>query len=117
MLQTLGTEWGRAYKEDMWINCLIMRASTWTAPVVVSDIRFKNELEAIKRNDGKLIRVVRPETDAAAQDVGLKNHASESEQLSFFDDQFDFILENTGTLEELYKKVDRIAEKLVQKVI
>jgi len=30
----------------------------------------------------------------------------------FTDDQFDFILENTGTLDELFKKVDRIVNKL-----
>ncbi len=114
MLQTLGTEWGRAYKEDLWINCLINRASGWATPVVVSDIRFKNELEAIKRNGGKIVRLIRPETDAAAQDIGIKGHASESEQLGFTDDQFDFILENKGTFDELFKKVDRIVNKLNQ---
>ena len=112
MLQMIGSEWGRAYKKDLWINCLINRASGWATPVVVSDIRFKNELEAIKRNGGKVIKLVRPETDGAAQDIGIKGHGSESEQLGFTDDQFDFILENTGTLDELFKKVDRIVNKL-----
>lgn len=113
MLQTLGAEWGRAFDPDIWINCLINRASSWTrTPIVVSDVRYINELKLIKEANGKLIRLKRFKTDKKAVDIGIKNHSSETEQLSFRDDQFDFIVVNDGTLEDLYKKIDIIAPKL-----
>ena len=133
MLQHLGTEWGRvAANEDIWIDTLVRNASkvlqgypynklhgvdvTKQGPppagVVVSDVRFKNELQRIKAVGGKLIRVSRPETDTDASTIGIKGHASEMEQKSFEDNDFNVILRNTGSLEELLANVDTVAGTL-----
>ena len=115
MLQTLGTEWGRdCVNEDVWVNYMIRRAANIVergiAGVVVSDVRFKNELEAIRKAGGKLVKVVRPVTDQNALETGVKNHQSESEQKFFDNDQFNFIILNDSSLEDLYDKVDKISE-------
>jgi hypothetical protein len=133
MLQHLGTEWGRAAaSEDIWVNCLLRNAvpvlkghlysqscgidmeSLLPSPtgVVVSDIRFKNELNAIKDAGGKLIRICRPATDLAATKTGITSHPSEEEQKQFTDDMFDVIIMNNQLLEELLSSIDVIAETL-----
>lgn len=129
MLQHLGTEYGRqAVSEDIWIDALISTAkqvlagSAYTrekgvssevipppAGVVVSDVRFLNELKAIHAAGGKIIRITREEASRKAQKLGISGHASEAEQLSFSDDMFDAVLANEGTLEELYTAVDIVA--------
>lgn len=58
-MQTLGTEWGRKMlAQDLWINYL-MRRSTGQR-LVVPDIRFENEAQAILNNGGLILKVVRP---------------------------------------------------------
>lgn len=129
MLQTLGTEWGRhCVSDDVWIShllkvsrCLLNEdgnTNSWeynplsgpspsnnpTCGVVVSDVRFANELSLIKDAGGSLIRVIRPETDSLASSVGVSNH--ESEQLEMSMASFDFILNNEGSLTDLYNAVD-----------
>ena len=74
-MQTLGTEWGRgAMASDIWVRLAIMRANRLRAAgvaVIVDDMRFENEAQAIRDAGGKLVRITRPD---AAQ---LAGHASE----------------------------------------
>jgi hypothetical protein len=117
MLQTLGTEWGRDHvHEDVWVDYMIRRTALIVEQgfkgTVVSDVRFKNELLAIRKAGGKLVKVVRPATDTAALVTGVENHQSESEQKLFTDDQFDHVVLNKGSLEDLYSEVDKISQYL-----
>lgn len=117
MLQTLGTEWGRSVDEDLWVSCLLMRSAKTIeagAPgVAVSDVRFRNELQALRDVGGKLLRVLRPSTDQNAKDTGVTGHKSEAEQKSFSSAEFDFVVVNDGTLDDLYQKVDDIANQII----
>lgn len=117
MLQTLGTEWGReCVNEDVWVNYMIRRSDQIVKKgfkgVIVSDVRFKNELDAIRKAQGKLIKVVRPVTANAATTIGVVNHPSESEQKSFTDDEFDYIVLNKGSLDDLYCELNKISKYL-----
>lgn len=62
-MQTLGVEWGRSLiSPTLWIDTLKRRVSGdlragWD--VVVDDVRFLNEAEAIRRMGGKLVRIRR----------------------------------------------------------
>lgn len=133
MLQSLGTEWGRhVADENIWVNCMIRTAKRvlegeqydrrvgligrdprqpLPRGVVVSDVRFQNELEVIPANGGRLVRVKRPSTDKDAKIIGIKGHASEMEQKLFKDSRFDLVIQNTGTLDDLYATVDRTAQE------
>lgn len=131
MLQSLGTAFGREeIHEDIWIDALLKTARkllseeklsysrleglSWDekhvtpAGVVVSDIRFHNELRAIKSAAGKVIRVLRTETDSKAETVGIKGHASEAQQKEFEVEQFDAILSNNRTIDDLLETVDTL---------
>lgn len=129
MLQHLGTEWGRqVVNDDIWIDNLISTAEEVLAGccyereigitgehapppsgVVVSDVRFGNELTRIKDVKGKIVRVTRESADRKSKKLGIAGHASEAEQAAFTSDMFDAVLANEGTLSELKAAVDVVA--------
>lgn len=123
-LQALGTEWGRVNYQDTWVDlCLriaprvIGRGSGYYTPwegirsryvsdpevkgIVISDVRFRNEITAIQKAGGRVVRVRRP-------GAGLKGasglHQSEIEQLSIPDEAFDEVTQNDSTLEVLLER-------------
>jgi hypothetical protein len=65
--------------------------------VAISDVRFKNEIDAIHASGGKVIRLIRETTLKGAAAA----HRSEQEQLTLPAALFDFNIENTGTLHAL----------------
>lgn len=120
-LQTLGTEWGRNFCEDLWIQILIRDAQRIQKlegkNIVVTDIRFSNELEALDKAGARLVRVRRPELAKRSSikdadfDVfeSTAKHASETSLDDVSDDRFDQCLQNDGTLEDLHEKVRTMA--------
>lgn len=128
-LQTLGTEWGRDCYPDLWIDYALRVASGllaggWAytprtglyedegrmvAGVVFTDCRFRNEVDAVKRAGGKVVRVVRPGFDGMA---GIAAHVSESGQADIPDDVFDAVVWNRGTLADLHKATDELVNAL-----
>lgn len=106
LLQTLGTEWGRnILGNDIWIRVLD-RALEWDRDigrraVVVSDVRFANEAAWV-RDTGVLVHIVR---DATAYDQD-DSHVSEAGVVRTEDD---FVLFNTGSLDDLRSAVARLA--------
>lgn len=120
MLQTIGTEWGRAQGQDIWVNHTMEMAKKLLVGgyvyskenglvdlsahieqhdvfppqpkgVVVADMRFANELAAVKAVGGRTIRVKRPGIVLAQ--VGVAGHTSEAEQDTIPDTDFDHVLE------------------------
>jgi len=62
-LQKMGTEAGRdVFHKDIWVISLLNRAKG--KDVVVTDVRFQNEIEYIQGNGGIVIRVKRGEDPA-----------------------------------------------------
>lgn len=80
---------------------------------IITDTRFPNECEAIKKRGGILIRVSRPQF-FRKQDlenpeyVAKHNHPSET---SLDDYQFDYVINNDGSIEELIGKVREVLVK------
>lgn len=70
--------------------------------VAVTDVRFRNEIKAIKEAGGKVIRIARP---GAGLDGSGALHVSETEQASIPDSAFDAVIQNTGTLEDLRARI------------
>lgn len=52
-MQELGTEWGRKYDQDCWVNYLINNLDMY--PTVVDDVRFPNEAGALIKAGWMLI--------------------------------------------------------------
>ena len=106
LLQTLGTEWGRnAIHHLVWTAEWELKAGAWSRSgigIVADDLRFPNEVEAIKRLGGEIWRVERPDTEA---EDSVIRHASEGGLSSL---KFDRTFLNNGTRGALHLKVDRV---------
>jgi hypothetical protein len=132
-LQTLGTEWGRDCYQDIWVDYAMrvakrllengytrytaeqgiytkpasMQLPVRRAGVVITDVRFKNEILALKERGGKIIRIKRP-----GYEKPKWNHPSETEQMDIPDKAFDYIFHNDGTLEDIPAKVQIMIDVL-----
>ena len=102
MLQWWGADFRRHYNgESYWLDRMLFRMRSIRDPkvLVITDVRYPNEAELVKKVGGILLRVDR--------ETGLNDaHSSENLLDSFCD--FDYRLENNGTLEDLEEKVARI---------
>ena len=100
-LQKLGTDAVRnGLHTNAWVNALIAdytNESKW----VITDTRFPNEAEAIRKKDGILIRVERPGVKP------INNHPSET---GLDDYTFDHVIKNNGSIEDLLLKVKSILQ-------
>ncbi len=73
----------------------------------LSDIRHRNEFYALKKIGAVLIRIKRSSISKPPYD-----HKSEIEQTTIHDSEFDHIIQNDGTKDELHSAVRHIASKL-----
>lgn len=96
-LQTLGTEGGRRHLgPDVWVSTAMRRVQETRragSDVVVTDVRFPNEVEAIRKAGGLLVRVERPTGEDG------DTHASE---WAIQDVEADITLRNDGTVTDLH---------------
>jgi hypothetical protein len=75
--------------------------------VVLSDIRFLNEIRAIQGAGGKLVRIKRNEMQPTT------SHATEAEQLLIPDQEFDYVLDNTKvSLDQVQQRVESMCRDL-----
>lgn len=99
-LQKLGVGARKVFGENFWVDQLMGQISRRPVNrVVVPDVRFINEAEAIKAAGGVVVRVDRPGFTASG-------HVSETELLGY---EFDHVLVNDGTLEQFKDLVRRFA--------
>lgn len=110
-LQLLGSEWGRVCYQDTWVDMTLRNAAACPYPVVIPDCRFQNEINAIHKAGGKVIRL-RRQTQVDALTVGVQGHVSEAEQLAIPDSQFDKVLEVENGLERFYNQLDALMKEL-----
>lgn len=70
--------------------------------VVITDCRFRSEMDAVLAGGGEVWRIKRPLTDDAK--AGIGGHQSETEMDSIPDDMFQRVIVNDGSLEQLKAK-------------
>ena len=129
ILQQWGTEVCRkAFHDNIWIASLENKLRNSQDDVVITDCRFPNEIKAIKAAGGKVIRVVRgPEPDWYDAAVSVNHgpegnsswslskkklaklgiHASETSWVGY---NFDVVIDNNSTLDNLYQQVKRLVQ-------
>lgn len=96
ILQALGTDAIRTIDADFWVRSGVAAiqaelGAPSEASVVVTDVRFPNEADAIRDSGGILVRIVRPGYDG-------DGHATETA----LDDYVpDILVNNDGTLDQL----------------
>jgi hypothetical protein len=111
LLQRLGTEAMRnGLHENVWVNALFAdyyfnieedeQMPNW----LITDCRFPNELEAVKAHKGITIKVIRD----SGNTVGT-THASETALDDYT--EWDYVVDNNGSIEDLKTQVFSILEK------
>jgi hypothetical protein len=96
IMQAIGSFY-RSIDQDFWVKALD-KSIMWMSPYqdfIVTDVRHLNECAYIKSKNGILIKVLREE----ASEIHGMAHESET-ALDNFED-FDFEINNNGTLEDL----------------
>lgn len=101
-LQELGTSMRDIIDPSIWIKFVMNKVANTQCPVVITDVRFKNEVTAIRKFNGKLVRIIRPDVGLSGM---LGTHLSETELTTT---QTDYTLSNDGTLVDLAAAVDRM---------
>jgi hypothetical protein len=117
VLQYWGTEVCRkAFHDDIWIASLENKLRNSKDHVVISDCRFPNEISSIKNAGGKIVWVQRGElpdwyetaidanqgSNVAINELKMRKiHASET---AWVGTEFDLILDNNGTIDDLYNQ-------------
>lgn len=104
-LQMFATEGFRKLYPRIWVDVLLRRVKKYQlvlptvySHIVVTDIRFQNEADALHDAGFELVKVVR--------ETGIKDaHVSETELLKICPD---LLVPNNGTIEELYQEVDKL---------
>jgi len=117
---SLGTEWGRnQIHPDLWQRCWEARAARLPSGLAMNDsVRFRNEEAGIRTRDGITIMIVRPGLGPAAfkgrvgkwlyQTFGVMRGVHDSERVDRLNP--DFVIYNTGSLDDLYRMIDRVME-------
>jgi len=124
--QDMGPEWGMTYRDllqklgteamrnglhkNVWVNALFadyqfnIDEDEQVAYWIITDSRFPNELAAVKEHNGIAIKVIRD----SGNTIGT-THTSETALDDYTD--WDYVINNNGTLEELKTQVLSILEK------
>jgi len=86
LLQLLGTEVGRTYDADLWViklqNKIAIKRAQGKLDIVVPDVRFQNEAQAIKSWGGFIVRL----NGRGGLEGIAGQHVSELEMLSIVPD-------------------------------
>jgi len=147
-VQFLGTEFGRRFYPNIWLDILFRELKKRYNPfrngivvmwkyypdkgfvydnsinsgpdkiysgIAIPDERFINEIDYMDERgkeeywEVKQWRIKRPGLFVNSE---VAKHSSESEQLTIPDSRFKEVLDNDGTIEDLYKKIDKICERV-----
>ena len=93
LLQGVGQGLRDAIDPNLWIKVLFANTENWSN-YIIADVRYPNEIKAIKERNGILLRIDR-------KGAGAGNHSSEIA----LDDykEWDVHIENNGSIEDLFE--------------
>ena len=93
LLQGIGQGLRDAIDFDLWVKILFANTEDWSN-YIIADVRYPNEVKAIKERNGILLRIDR-------KGAGAGNHSSETA----LDDykEWDVHIENNGSIEDLFE--------------
>ena len=121
ILQLWGTEVCRqGFHDEIWVASLENRLRNCEDNVVITDCRFPNEIQAINRAGGRVIRVRRgPEPQwyelAAAANQGsfaareeLAQYQVHASETAWVGTEFAAVIDNNGSFDRTFEQVQRV---------
>lgn len=122
VLQYWGTEVCRhGFHDDLWVACVENRLRQANTNIVITDCRFPNEIAAIKKQGGIVVNICRGEKPewyniALSANSGDKdalkhmNSCIHKSEWAWVGTEFDAIVDNNGTIEELHKQIKNLVQ-------
>lgn len=110
IIQIYAEEIKKLFGKDIWVKSTIEKAHNIINNenqkyCLIGDVRFSNEVNAIKENNGIVIKITRKNNDI------ILNHCSENN-----DYDFDYIIENDTSLYDFYFKSLCIYQETIKKL-
>ena len=93
--------------DGIWVDSCIGRYKGQNT--VIADTRFPNEVKQIREQGGKIILVKRgqdPDWFVNYTEGNIEPKGIHSSEYAWAKEEFDFVIENNSTKEELYAKID-----------
>lgn len=114
-LQSVG-DWAKSKEPNVWIDATLEEIPA-VGNCFISDVRFPNELAALKRENWYCVRIRRvyPEEDRAG--TGSVKHISETALDDVPDSDWDYIIENNGDIKSFEEKLGVMVNHFNQKYI
>lgn len=110
LMQSMGTEWGRnMVHPELWLLLaeqnleFLGQAHDAATGFVISDLRFENEADFVRKRGGIVIHVLRPDA------TEVNPHVSET-GIGIQDN--DLVLHNEGALDDLFGQLDEFFDAL-----
>jgi len=115
------------FHEDIWMDSLEyrLRCHSEYTKVIISDARFRNELDLIRKMNGKIIWVQRGElpewweTAASAHTNAISRKIMKTKFKDVHESEWnwagydvDYVIKNDGTMDDLARKVSEIQKCL-----
>lgn len=119
-LQKMGTEVGRdVFHEDFWVLQMESRMRFYDDPIVITDVRFPNEINWIRKIGGKVYEVQRgkppnwynflkytdPKRDNHMRFDAMSDYGVHYSEWAWVGCVMDGVISNNGTLEDLTNKI------------
>lgn len=103
-LQLVG-DWAREKDENIFVNLALK--SKIDGNNFCNDLRFLNEFQTLKKDGWICVKILK--------NTGLppSNHKSENELNSIKDEEWDYIVDNNGSFQELYYQLDDLVTKSI----
>ena len=93
LLQGIGQGLRDAIDPNLWVKILFASTDDWSN-YIIADVRYPNEVYAIKKRNGVLIRIDR-------KGAGAGNHSSETALDNY--KEWDVHIENNSSIEDLFE--------------
>jgi hypothetical protein len=124
VLQYWGTEVCRqGFHDDIWIAALENRLRQRTGHTVISDVRFPNEVAAIRNAGGRIVWIKRgPDPEWCSTLVQMREHDItlgirtdymkqfnvHASEWAWVGTRFDAVIDNNGSVEQLYEQLKNL---------
>jgi len=125
VLQHWGTEVCRTgFHDDIWIASLENKMRKTKDNIVISDVRFPNEIKAIRNSGGIVVWIKRgplPRWYDTALQSNKGSHAAKQElntlgihssETAWVGTEFDAVIENNTTINDLFEQIKNLVEDL-----
>ena len=103
LLQAHGDAARRHIGEDVWLSATMEKVLREPRPVVVTDVRYPNEADAIEAHGGTLVRIIR---------TGRQDNDNHITETALDDRRTPYVVLNSGTLGDLYGYADALVRAL-----